>query len=142
MLTIGVILVFPFVFVAIWSAVCSLLGAFSGWMGLSSTYATTREEPRGAVHGAFARIGFVSYRGVLTVGADEEGLYLAVMSLFRPGHHPLHLPWSAVAWEGEQSFLGFGTVHLRLGGRVGLHLGAASWYELDPALRARVPGAS
>ena len=39
------------------------------------------------------RIGASSYSNVLTVSLEPEGLRLAVMGLFRPGHPPLRIPW-------------------------------------------------
>ena len=40
-----------------------------------------------------ARISWSGYNGVLTVGANWEGLYLRPMFLFRCGHPPLFFPW-------------------------------------------------
>lgn len=51
-------------------------------------------------------MGPVSYRGVLTIHATPIGLFLSVMVLFRLGHPPLLIPWSAVRDEGPpQGFL-------------------------------------
>jgi hypothetical protein len=38
----------------------------------------------------------VSYNNCLTIGVTDEGLYLAVFPLFRPGHPPLLIDWSAL----------------------------------------------
>jgi hypothetical protein len=41
------------------------------------------------------RIGEAKYNGVLRIAHDPFGLYLSVMFLFRVGHPPLFIPWSA-----------------------------------------------
>src|SRR5260370_34286822 len=38
----------------------------------------------------------MNYKNVLTIGVSQEGLYLAVVSLFRFMHPPLLVPWSEV----------------------------------------------
>ncbi len=38
----------------------------------------------------------VNYNGCLTIGANERGLYVAVLFLFRLAHPPLFIPWSDV----------------------------------------------
>ena len=55
----------------------------------------TRLSAEGSVH-------LARYNGVLTVGVNPAGLYLAVMPLFRPGHPPLFIPWPDVTVGSEQ----------------------------------------
>ena len=43
-----------------------------------------------------ATIGWVEYKGILTVGVAPGGLYLAVFAGFNIGHAPLLVPWSAL----------------------------------------------
>jgi len=40
---------------------------------------------------------WMGYNNCITVGAHHEGLYLAVLFLFRPGHPPLFIPWRDVS---------------------------------------------
>ena len=42
-----------------------------------------------------AKLGMVSYNGVIKVGAGPQGLALRVGWLFQVGHPPLLIPWSA-----------------------------------------------
>lgn len=50
-------------------------------------------------------VGWVSYRNVLKVSAEQTGLYLAVFGLFRPGHPPLLLPYYDIkSVERSQGF--------------------------------------
>ncbi len=43
-----------------------------------------------------ARMGLVNYSSCLTVYVSKDGLYLSVWPMFRLGHPPLFLPWSAI----------------------------------------------
>ena len=90
-------LLFAAVFVAFWCAICALIARLSGWATLaqryrfSDTFHGRKWRFRSAIFGSSG-----SYGGVLTVGADSQGLYLAVMPLFRVGHPPLFIPWQDV----------------------------------------------
>jgi hypothetical protein len=46
--------------------------------------------------GRAARCDGANYNRVLTLGASQEGLYLASMFLFRFMHPPLLVPWSEI----------------------------------------------
>ena len=73
------------------------LAAMGGWMTLAGNF---------RLNGAFigrrwylrsAQFRYiVSYGSVLTVGANDQGLYLAVLLPFRLGHPPLLIPWRFV----------------------------------------------
>lgn len=55
------------------------------------------------------------YSGVLTLGADAEGLYLGVIFLFRVGHPRLFIPWSDVRAEPVKKRLFWTRQTLRIG---------------------------
>ena len=85
----------PVAFVAMWTGICWLISHLSGWQRLAALYA--HDGPFVAQWGMqSARIGWASYNGVLTVGADRGGLYLKPILPFRVGHAPLYIPWSDV----------------------------------------------
>ncbi|HYH65711.1 MAG TPA: hypothetical protein VD866_13525 [Urbifossiella sp.] len=115
--------------VLIWS-----ISWLTGWRTLARHYHFT-----GPFHGRkhrfqHLRLGWSSYSGCVTVGSNADGLSLAVMFLFRPGHQPLFIPWSVVRsaefvrkWYG--SWLELRTtaapwVRLRLPERLGKRLAA------------------
>jgi hypothetical protein len=91
------LVVFPSYFGALWCFVCALLSYISGWTTLASRY---------RCHSAFVgdRWSFqsgqmrwhVNYGNCLTVGGNPQGLYLAVMPLFRFRQPPLLIPWEEV----------------------------------------------
>lgn len=107
----------PVVFVGFWVGICVLLGLVGGWSRLAGRYRCAADEPADAASGQTAMLGLVSYRSVLSVGVADDGLDLRVMALFRPGHPPLRIPWSAITVEAAGwSLLMFGQVTtLRLG---------------------------
>ena len=57
---------------------------------------------------------FAGYRGVLIMGANSEGLYLAAVPFFPMFHPPLFIPWSEI-YVLDGSSVVFGHVDLELG---------------------------
>ncbi|QDU22485.1 hypothetical protein [Urbifossiella limnaea] len=115
--------------VLIWS-----VSWWTGWRTLAHHY-----HLAGPFHGHTHRfqhvsLGWSNYGGCVTVGSNADGLYLAVMLPFRPGHRPLFIPWVEIKsaefvrkWYG--SWLEFRTaaapwVRLRLTERLGKRVAA------------------
>ncbi len=84
---------FLLISVPFWCGVCLLVSALGGWRRLAQTYRV--REAFGGTTWPFCsgELGLANYNGVLTLGADDRGLYLAVFVAFRPGHPPLFIPW-------------------------------------------------
>jgi hypothetical protein len=87
-----------------WTAGGVFLSFISGWALLARKY-----KLRGHFNGhrrwfVSGRIGIVPIHQALVVGANSEGLYLAVFPLFRPGCPPLLIPWSDTSVPREHSF--------------------------------------
>lgn len=95
LLTVGIIVGFPVVFFVFWSGICFLISRLSGWHHLATLYQTPPLK-EGYYTGVYGRIGFANYNGVLRLGFSEKGMYLHVMPLFKLGHAPLLVPWSAL----------------------------------------------
>lgn len=116
----AIIVGFPVVFVAMWSFVCFLLAAVSGWQGMLRTYRCP-EGLRGTPlpSGFVVRVGLSRYRGVMRFEAAPQGLIARVSRLF-PFHPALLLPWSAIRVArtggvftvGEMQVMGGSTFHL------------------------------
>ena len=107
---------FLVIFVAMWASMLYLISAVSGWNALSKRF-----RLQGRFYGETrpfrsARLRFyVHFGNCLDVGADESGLYLAVLPIFRFGHPPLLIPWPEVSViSGETGFI-FKKRELRLG---------------------------
>jgi hypothetical protein len=87
-----------------------LLSWVSGWHKLAQRYRFEREfvGERWRFQSAGMRWN-TAYRGILTVGANAEGLYLAVAFLFRPGHPPLLIPWREITARERRRWMIAGT---------------------------------
>jgi hypothetical protein len=87
------LLLFFLLFPLFWMGVIFLVAYISGWTALAKVY-----HFDGAFQGRrwsfqSAQVGWGNYNGVLTVGANWEGLYLKPFFLFQFGHTPLFIPW-------------------------------------------------
>lgn len=93
-------------FAVFWMLIVWLISAAGGWRSLAAHYRSDLPFTgrtwrfRSGLMGGMAR-----YNGLLTVGVNPAGLYLAVMPLFRIGHPPLFIPWSDVTVGNEQRFV-------------------------------------
>ena len=102
---------------ALWAAVAYANAVACGWPRLAARYgagAPPSPEARrfGRVPG---RVGGVSLRGALIVGAEPEGLRLSVPGWMRPGRPPLLVPWSELAVAGRGTLDAHPVVTLRVG---------------------------
>jgi hypothetical protein len=91
------VVIFPVYFVTLWLLVSASLSYVGGWYSLARVH-------RALVPFNGAKWGMQSgkmrwlanYNNVLTLGVNQEGLYLATMGFFRFMHPPLLVPWSEV----------------------------------------------
>ncbi len=82
---------FPVVFVIIWCSVCLIL-SLSGWRRLAARF-PARTAPSGTRHRVQrGKVGIASYNGCLNVYTSSDGIFLAVIPIFRLGHPPLFIP--------------------------------------------------
>ncbi|HEY1380157.1 MAG TPA: hypothetical protein VGF55_25370 [Gemmataceae bacterium] len=101
----------PALFAVLWCGVLLLIGRMGGWSRLAAAY---RHDGRfdgyrtrfasGELRGPLLGLP-CNYGGCLTLGSNPDGLYLAVLPLFRPGHPPLFIPWQDVTAEVKQGWL-------------------------------------
>jgi hypothetical protein len=93
------------VVLASWIAVSLLLAMLVGWLGLAKHY---RCRTRFKGQKWYFQTGSMipaHYIGCLTTGASGEGVYLAVLPLFRLGHPPLLIPWSDITATEHKGLL-------------------------------------
>ncbi len=111
--TILIILAFIVIFPLFWSVIVFLISRLGGWGSIAESYPS--REPRSAqcfsMQSAILRFT-TSYRGVIKICADEEGVYFSVMFLFRPGHSPFFVPWEEISGSKKNYFI-FNMVELR-----------------------------
>ncbi|OLP15678.1 hypothetical protein BST81_24920 [Leptolyngbya sp. 'hensonii'] len=79
-----------------------------GWSALADRYGTD-QKPIGQEYywcsGSFGPL--TNYNGGLEVVLAREGIYVALIKLFRFAHTPVLLPWSTVTGIDVWSFLSF-----------------------------------
>ncbi len=102
----GIVVGFLIFFPALWIGINGLLSRLSGWHRLAARYASASRPVTGTRRGGVSgQVGFVSYRGVLTLHADVDGFFLEVMALFRFGHPRLFIPWSEISANAPRNLL-------------------------------------
>jgi hypothetical protein len=92
-LALGIAIVFPFMFCGMWIFVSMLISIVGGWKKLAQSYPDSSPKRKYTYTFQSGRMGPANYQGVLKIGADETGLHLAVVVLFRLFHPPLSSPW-------------------------------------------------
>ncbi len=109
-----VIFLFLFGFVAIWTLALRFIALISGWTRLAKRYSTKdRLNPYQGkkLRRKSGRLGGSSYKRVLILGANMQGVYISVNVLFRLFHPPLFIPWSEIeAEERDGVFMSFVTL--------------------------------
>lgn len=88
-----VVLLFGIVFPIFWSLIIGLISVISGWQRLAQRYRATL-PPSGKVwRWQYGMIGWAGYNGVLTLTANNQGLFMETLWLFGFGHPRLFIPW-------------------------------------------------
>ncbi len=102
---------FPILFIILWIGICFLLSLISGWWALSKNYRANYpfSGKKLRMKSATMRWG-TNYGGCLTIGANREGLYLAIFPIFRINHPPLFIPWNDISTETGKQFVFFNIV--------------------------------
>jgi hypothetical protein len=108
--------VFPLVvlgFLAFWPLLCLLIARLGGWAGVAKRFAA-RRRPEGAhFNGLSLQIApTTNYGGCVSATFSRDGLWLAPIWLFRPGHRPLLLPWDLVGAPVERRVLWVRQIYL------------------------------
>lgn len=92
-----ILIAFPIFFTVLWVGVTLLMSFIGGWGKVGKRYAAVGGPPQGRtlkhVTGMF---GMARYKHVLTVITTDTGLHIENRKVFRPGHPPLFIPFSAI----------------------------------------------
>ena len=98
-------------FAGFWMLVSLLISFMSGWRSLRKSYRADFPFVGKKLTMKSARMRWgTNYGAVMTIGAGREGLYLAVIFLFRVGHPPLFIPWTDISTEAGRHLTFFQTV--------------------------------
>lgn len=97
----GFLIFFPLMWcLVLW--LCSWLG---DWRTLANRFSEGSRVPQGRGRRVSGKVGWTNYSGCLVVEPAEDGFFLSVLTIFRPGHPLLFVPWSAVvARETKKQF--------------------------------------
>ena len=105
-----------FSFFSLWLLVCTIVSILGGWSALARQFrfdgefrGVSRDSQNGQMQAS------VNYWNCMRMGANQEGLYLAVSRLFRFMHPPLLVPWHEIRRGKDQGWIPGGTVTIILG---------------------------
>ena len=79
----------------VWVGVVALVSR-AGWARLAAHYETDAPATGRTFRFVSGAVGLATYGNALTVSLEPDGLRLAVIAPFRPGHPPLLIPWDEV----------------------------------------------
>ncbi len=103
---------FPVMFIGMWVLISYTLSAMGGWKGFANCYSENDTFVGEKWYMQSIKVGLVNYGSCVTLGANMQSLYMAVLLPFRLGHPPLSIPYSDI--EGiEAKGLVFSYVDLK-----------------------------
>src|SRR5579884_1350704 len=92
------VLIIPVAFAAVWSCAGYAVALIGGWRRLAKRFHVQEEFTGHKWNLQSARMRFgANYNNVLTIGANQTGLYMVPFVLFRLGHPPLFIPWTEIS---------------------------------------------
>ncbi|HMN30645.1 MAG TPA: hypothetical protein PKE45_21010 [Caldilineaceae bacterium] len=103
-LIVAIVVGFLVIFPLFWCFVVWVISLIGGWRRLAQVYRTSETPSGPRLFAYFVLVGIASYRNTVALTATPAGLHLAIMPLFRVGHPPLLIPWSALRGGGPASF--------------------------------------
>ena len=97
-------------FIGFWSFVIALTSRLGGWWRLAHYYRDFDSYYGRKLYWKSGNFGAASYGGILTFGANYQGLYLSVNFLFSMGHPALFIPWNDIQIVERQRFFSKETI--------------------------------
>lgn len=129
-------IIFPAYFVLLWLLVSAIISFIGGWSTLAKRFALKMRFAGQRWSGQSGQMRWIAgYHNCLTVGASQEGLYVAMAWLFRFRHPALLVPWTEIAIT-RRKILFFHYVRFGLGRELGIPL------YLRATLAEKVKGAA
>jgi hypothetical protein len=100
---VGILLIY---FVLLWLVVGAAVSLIGGWHSLAKRYRTQEAFTGAERRMQSARMRWLTnYNGILTLGVNREGFYLATVFLFRFMHPPMLIPWSEISMRTERGWI-------------------------------------
>jgi hypothetical protein len=91
---------------AFWAGINFAISYTGGWWDLSRTYPLNHRFPNTnswrASRAFLTALG--TYRNLVDVAVDSDGLYLRVAAPFRIGHPPIFVPWKDITYAHKKRF--------------------------------------
>ncbi len=114
------LIIFPVSFIALWITVCYLIAKLGGWRALAQRFRSSGEfaGAKWSFQSAAMRFG-TRYNGALTVGANNQGLFIRPILPFRAWQPALFIPWTEIAANPQRRWYG-NVVEFRLGREDGI----------------------
>ncbi len=84
---------FAIVFSLVWVFVIGLISLIGGWQRLAQRYRAGLPPVGQRWSRQYGMVGWASYKGVLTLTASSEGLFMETIWMFGFGHPRLFIPW-------------------------------------------------
>ena len=128
--------ILPVYFVVLWVVVTYWVSILGGWRLLAKRFRMQGTFTGEKWHMQSAHMRYLyNYNGVLTIGADNAGLFIVPFFLFRAWHPPLFVPWTELSVRYTTQFF-FKFVELKLGREEQVP------FTIRPKLAARIEAAA
>lgn len=92
----------PLLFIGFWCLICQFI-ARQAWRKLAAHYPATGHPPGQSFWLGQAIVGGIRYKNAVRASITPQGLRLAVLFFFRPGHPPVLIPWAALGPLGTEA---------------------------------------
>jgi hypothetical protein len=98
--------ILPISLMGLWLLISAVVSYIGGWFSLSRGFRAQDgfKGPKWKFQSGQMRWR-TNYGSILTLGANQDGLYLAVMPLFRFMHPPLLVPWNEIKVRRSKGWL-------------------------------------
>ena len=97
---------FPLFFICMWIFVSKLIALLGGWKLLADCYPSRKPFQGKKWYFQIMRLGWAaSYNSCVTLGANENSVFLSVLPIFRVGHPPMEIPLTEIRGNEYKGFL-------------------------------------
>ncbi len=108
-------------FIGWWFIGLKCLSVYNGWSELAKEFGF-----EGKFKGTILRCQSVGSTGATHIGMNNEGLYMALLFVFRPFHKPLFIPWERITLTKSKAFF-YSGYEITVVGYPAAHFFIPSW---------------